>query len=137
MLSLETRSGVFDNAIQKIFVLLRARTGHDFSLNKPSTIDRRIERRMAVNQVESLDAYVAKLHDSPSEIDALFHDLLIGVTSFFRDPEAFDKLEQSVLPKMLAEKLARGNPLRAWVPAVRRAKKLTPSPFSARTIGGC
>ncbi len=114
-LSWETRPGQSDQALQKIFVLLRTRTGHDFSLYKPSTIERRIERRMAVNQVDSLDEYVTKLQESPSEVDALFHDLLIGVTSFFRDAEAFDKLERTVLPDILAERISSGHPMRVWV----------------------
>ena len=104
-----------DSPLQKIFQLIRARTGHDFALYKPSTIDRRIERRMAVNQIESLDDYVLKLQQSPDEIDILFQDLLIGVTSFFRDPEAFEKLEREVLPQLVSEKCAIGGPLRVWV----------------------
>ena len=65
------------------------RTGNDFSLYKQTTIVRRIERRMAVNQIERLDDYVRYLQREPAEVDALFRDLLIGVTSFFRDPEVF------------------------------------------------
>ncbi len=70
---------------------------------------------MAVNQLNSLDEYAAKLLETPSEIDALFHDLLIGVTSFFRDVEAFEKLEQMILPAMLADRVSSGHPLRVWV----------------------
>jgi len=75
-----------ENALKKIFVLLRAQTGHDFSQYKPSTIGRRIERRMAVHQIESMDGYVKFIQQTLEEVDALFNDMLIGVTIFFRDP---------------------------------------------------
>ncbi len=114
-LSNKSRTSETESAIQKIFMLIRARTGHDFTYYKPSTIDRRIERRMAVNLVQTLDDYVAKLQQVPSEIDKLFQDLLIGVTSFFRDPEAFEKLERTVLPQLILEKSAMNAPLRVWV----------------------
>ncbi len=100
-------------AIKKIFVLLRAQTGHDFSQYKPSTIHRRIERRMAVVQTDSTDAYVAFLKRTPSEVEALFRDLLIGVTNFFRDPGAFQALEKIVIPELFAGK-PRGSAIRVW-----------------------
>ena len=109
------RTGDPESAIQKIFMLIRARTGHDFTHYKPSTIDRRIERRMAVNLVGSLEDYVIKLQQVPVEIDLLFRDLLIGVTSFFRDPDAFQKLEQTVLPELISDKSFAEEPLRVWV----------------------
>ena len=68
-----------EDALKKIFILLRAKTGHDFSLYKPSTIHRRIERRMAVHQVETMELYVKYLQQTATEVDALFRDLLIGV----------------------------------------------------------
>ncbi|MDX1927401.1 MAG: chemotaxis protein CheB [Pirellulaceae bacterium] len=101
-------------AIHRIFALLRSRTGHDFSMYKPNTIDRRIERRMAVNHVDSLEAYVKKLQENPIEIELLFQDMLIGVTSFFRDHEAFAGLEK-YLSQLIEEKLASGAPIRVWV----------------------
>ena len=82
--------------MKKVFVLLRAGTGHDFSQYKPSTIRRRIERRMAVHQIEAMDGYVKYLQHTPAEVEALFRDLLIGVTSFFRDPEAFDHVRDII-----------------------------------------
>lgn len=109
------RSSEIASSLQKIFVLIRARTGHDFSHYKPGTIDRRIERRIAVNQVQSLDEYLEMLQRTPREIDALFHELLIGVTSFFRDPDAYEKLDQLVLPQLIADKASTGEPLRIWV----------------------
>ncbi len=88
------------NTLKKIFILLRDGTGHDFSQYKPSTILRRIERRMAVHQIASIHAYVRYLQQNKPEIDALFRDLLIGVTNFFRDPEAFAELETKIIPKI-------------------------------------
>ena len=102
-----------ENAMQKIFVLLRAQTGHDFSQYKPSTIERRIARRMAVHQIEAIDSYVKYLQQTPVEVHALFRDMLIGVTSFFRDPEAFQALKDQGLPKLLAGK-PPGSVIRVW-----------------------
>ncbi len=102
-----------ETAMKKIFVLLRAQTGHDFSNYKPSTISRRIERRMAVHQIESIDSYVKQLQRNPAEVEALFNDLLIGVTNFFRDPEAFQLLEDKVIPKIFADKHAN-DVIRVW-----------------------
>ncbi len=93
-----------ENSLKKIFILLRAQTGHDFSQYKPSTIQRRVERRMAVHQIETIDGYVKFLQHTPAEIEALFRDMLIGVTNFFRDPEAFAALEAQVIPKLFAGK---------------------------------
>lgn len=101
------------NTINKIYILLRAHTGHDFSGYKPGTIHRRIERRMAVHQIESLDGYVKFLQQTPAEVEALFRDLLIGVTNFFRDPEAFQTLEEQIIPKLFADKPA-GGVVRVW-----------------------
>lgn len=101
------------NTMKKIFVLLRAQTGHDFSQYKPSTIHRRIERRMAVHQIETMDSYVKYLQQAPVEVQALFNDLLIGVTNFFRDPEAFAALETSVIPKLFEGKMV-GATVRVW-----------------------
>ena len=102
-----------ESAIRKIYVLLRAQTGHDFSQYKPSTIHRRIERRMAVHQIEGIDAYVQYLQQTPNEVEALFRDLLIGVTSFFRDPDAFQVLEDQVIPKLFENK-SRNAVIRVW-----------------------
>ena len=102
-----------ENALKKIFILLRTQTSHDFSQYKPSTICRRIERRMAVHQIGSTDAYVKYLQQNPVEVEALFRDLLIGVTQFFRDPETFETLETLVIPKLFEGKPA-GAVIRAW-----------------------
>lgn len=102
-----------DNALKKVFVILRVQTGHDFSQYKPSTIHRRIQRRMAVHQIESIDNYVTFLQQTPQEVAALFRDLLIGVTNFFRDHEAFQTLEKLAIPKLFEGKPA-GSVIRVW-----------------------
>jgi two-component system CheB/CheR fusion protein len=104
-----------DDALKKIFVLLRAQTGHDFSQYKQNTINRRIERRMAVNQIDKVDDYVQYLQKNPPEVEALFRDLLIGVTSFFRDPEAIEALQEEAIVRLLSNKPA-GATIRVWVP---------------------
>ncbi len=101
--------------IEKILTLIRRRTGHDFSEYKQNTIYRRIERRMTIHQVRELSDYVAYLNAHPDEIDLLFKELLIGVTNFFRDPDAFDILESVAIPELL--KVVQPNTLiRIWVP---------------------
>ena len=102
-------------ALQKIHVLLRTETGHDFSQYKPSTIGRRVERRMAVNQIERLDDYVRYLKKNPVEVRILFKELLIGVTNFFRDPEAFEALQEKVIPHLSSAIKMRGG-IRVWTP---------------------
>lgn len=103
------------DSMQKIFILLRGQTGHDFSLYKQNTIRRRIERRMTVNQIQGMHNYVKYLQRNPMEVETLFRELLIGVTSFFRDPEAFATLEEQVIPKLMADKTLK-QPIRIWVP---------------------
>ncbi len=102
--------------LQKIFILIRSHTGHDFSFYKRNTIQRRIERRMVINQIEQLDNYIRYLQQNPLEVDTLFRELLIGVTSFYRNPEAFEVLEKQVLVPLLAN-LDPSRPFRVWVPA--------------------
>jgi two-component system CheB/CheR fusion protein len=102
-------------ALQKVFLALRSQTGHDFSQYKPSTTMRRIERRMTVNQIERIDDYVQYLQQNPLEVDTLFREMLIGVTNFFRDPNAFDALKQKVIPRLFTNRPLR-QPVRVWVP---------------------
>jgi two-component system, chemotaxis family, CheB/CheR fusion protein len=101
--------------LQKIFVLLRGQTGNDFSPYKKSTILRRIERRMNVHQISTTAQYVRFLQHNPQEVDLLFKELLIGVTSFFRDPEAFSALEGKVVPELLKSR-EKERTIRVWVP---------------------
>lgn len=103
-------------AFKKICALLRAQTGHDFSQYKPRTSQRRIERRMAVHMIDTVADYVKFIQQSPAEVEALFHDMLIGLTRFFRDPEAFKVLEAQVIPELFAGKRADAA-IRIWVPA--------------------
>jgi len=102
--------------IQKIFMLLRSRTGHDLSNYKQSTIKRRIARRMNIHQLKNLDNYVRFLQENPHEIDCLFKELLINVTNFFRDPAAFEVLASKILADYLASK-PENYELRLWIPA--------------------
>ena len=100
--------------LPKIMALLRSQTGHDFSHYKKMTIVRRIERRMALHQITRIDEYIRYLQHNPAERVALFQDFLIGVTNFFRDPDAFEALETQVIPGLWANKAA-GEPIRVWV----------------------
>ena len=104
---------IAENSLKKIFILLRAQTGHDFSHYKPSTINRRIERRMAVHQIEALTDYIKYMQQMPMEVEALFRDLLIGVTNFFRDPELFKGVEEKIIPELFAGK-PPGSTIRVW-----------------------
>lgn len=100
-------------ALREVFFLLRARTGHDFTHYKRATILRRIGRRLQVNGLPDIPSYLEYLHTSPGEAGALLHDLLISVTNFFRDPQAFAALEQAV-PRLFKDKKS-GDQVRVWV----------------------
>ena len=102
------------SGMKQILLQLRKSTGHDFSLYKKSTIGRRIERRMAQHHIEDVAVYARYLKENPAEIDLLFKELLIKVTSFFRGPEAFVALKQTILPALLAGK-PEGYVFRVWV----------------------
>jgi chemotaxis methyl-accepting protein methylase len=104
------------SALDQIIILLRDRSGNDFSLYKTNTLYRRIERRMAVHQLATMKDYVRHLRANPQELDLLFKELLIGVTSFFRDAEVWEVLRNETLPALLARHPA-GRMLRAWVAA--------------------
>ena len=103
-----------EDNLKKICVLLRDQTSHDFSQYKQTTLIRRVERRMAVHQIERPEDYLRYLRQTPAEAPALFRDLLIGVTNFFRDPDAFAVLESQVIPQLFADKPA-GASVRVWV----------------------
>lgn len=100
--------------LDKICALIRNTTGHDFSKYKLNTVQRRIERRMAVHRFEKPSDYVTYLQKNPDEKKALFKDLLIGVTNFFRDPQAFETLAREGIEKLLRHK-EDGQALRCWV----------------------
>jgi two-component system CheB/CheR fusion protein len=116
---LVTKSGLAQadkarSGLAKILILLRDQTGQDFSLYKNIAVYRRIERRMGVHQIDRIATYVRFLQENPQEVGLLFKELLIGVTGFFRDPEAWEKLKREVLPAMLKDS-GRNPALRAWV----------------------
>jgi two-component system CheB/CheR fusion protein len=102
-----------ENMLKKIFHLIRNQKGHDFSKYKPSMINRRIERRLAVNQIENMADYIKFLQQTPEEIEVLLNDMLIGVTSFFRDKDAFEKLEKEIIPKLFEGK-PENSTIRVW-----------------------
>ncbi len=102
------------NSIAKIFMLIKRKTGVDLSFYKESTIYRRIERRMGINQIQDVPSYIELLESSPAEITTLYKEILIGVTKFFRDSEAFDVLTNEVIPRIFNHKEA-GEPIRIWV----------------------
>lgn len=101
--------------VNRIFSLLRIGTGADFSYYKPTTLKRRIVRRMILHNIEQIAGYVKYLQHNPVEIKALAQDILIGVTSFFREPETFEQLKAEVFPNLLRNK-AGDTPFRIWVP---------------------
>ena len=101
------------SALEKVFILLRSQTGHDFSLYKKNTVYRRIERRMGVHQIDKIANYVRFLQSNPHELELLFKELLIGVTSFFRDGAAWEQLKAEAIPALLAGRPS-GQTLRAW-----------------------
>ncbi len=102
-----------ENTRQTIFNVLHKETGHDFSQYKSSTINRRLKRRLAIHQIETMDDYVKYLRQTPAEAKILFADLLIGVTNFFRDPESFKVLEKKIIPKLFADRSV-GDTVRVW-----------------------
>ncbi|MEH2332346.1 chemotaxis protein CheB [Nostoc sp.] len=102
-----------DDALAIIFVLLRSQTGVDFSHYKANTLDRRIQRRMLLYKLERLEDYAQYLQDNPAEVKALYEEILIHVTYFFRDTEAFKLLKEQVFPSFMQNKSVL--PIRIWV----------------------
>jgi len=103
------------DALGKIFFLLKQSFGVDFSLYKHTTLRRRISRRMVLQRIERVDDYVTLLRSNPEELEALFNDLLINVTGFFRDRHVYATLKKKVVPKIIKAKNGQGE-LRVWVP---------------------
>jgi two-component system CheB/CheR fusion protein len=110
----EAREGSISSSMERILRLLRADYGIEFSLYKPSTVLRRIERRLQLTNQPDVDEYARLLQSSPEELNALYRDLLIGVTRFFRDREAFDRLDQEIIPKLLL-RVPPDQEIRVWV----------------------
>jgi chemotaxis methyl-accepting protein methylase len=111
----ETLEDKTQSAVDKAVILLRAHTGHDFSLYKRNTLFRRIERRMGIHQITKMTAYIRYLQENTQELDLLFKELLIGVTSFFRDLAAWEQIRELAIPTLLASR-SPDQTLRAWVP---------------------
>ena len=102
------------DSLDKVMILLRSKTGHDFSLYKKTTIHRRLERRMGIHQIDKMTTYVRFLQENPQELELLYKELLIGVTNFFRDPEVWEQLKSEAIAELLTNSVDQ--PLRAWVP---------------------
>lgn len=102
-------------AQRQVYAVLRSQIGHDFEGYKPRTFMRRVHRRMQVVQLTTLEAYLEHLRQDANEVSALFHDLLINVTNFFRDAEAFEKLAELVIPRLF-EGRGANDTVRVWVP---------------------
>lgn len=102
-----------EDALSKIIMLIREYCGVDFSYYKPNTIIRRIEKRLGINQVEKIDDYIDFLENNPHEIDILYNELLIGVTKFFRDNEAFDEIAGKIIPQIFEDKDDKSE-IRIW-----------------------
>ena len=105
----------YQNNVTKILLQIRNHTGQDFSQYKQNTIRRRIERRMAVHQIDKIADYFNYLRENTAEIETLYKDLLIGVTNFFRDQDAFDLLKNTVISDIIQRKQPNST-LRVWVP---------------------
>jgi len=101
-------------AFTDVYRLLEQEFGLDFTHYKPSTVTRRIERRLRLSDVDGIEQYVGHLRGERSELDVLYRDLLIGVTRFFRNEEAFEELQRRILPELIAN-VAPAKPIRVWV----------------------
>ena len=101
------------SALEKVLILLRAKTGHDFFMYKKNTVYRRIERRMSIHRINRIASYVRYLQENSQEIELLFKELLIGVTNFFRDEAVWEHLRLKEIPELLKNREG-GQPLRAW-----------------------
>jgi len=104
-----------EDPVKVIFTYLKSAFNVDFTHYKESTVSRRITRRMVINQIDNLKDYAEYLRKSPKEVQALFDDMLIGVTSFFREPNAFDVMKEKIFPEIVKNR-ARTEPIRIWVP---------------------
>ncbi|MGG5821895.1 CheR family methyltransferase [Falsiroseomonas sp. HW251] len=104
-----------EDARAEICAILRNQVGHDFTAYKPKTFLRRVQRRMQVTALDTVEGYVELLRRDPEEVNALFRDLLIGVTNFFRDTDAFEALASTVIPRLF-EGRGADDAVRVWIP---------------------
>jgi two-component system CheB/CheR fusion protein len=109
----ETAQPAGKNGFNRILAVLRRATGVDFSLYKANTLHRRIRRRMILNKLDELEEYARYLRENAAEVENLYQDILINVTSFFRNPEAFEVLKEKIFPRLI-EKRTPDEPLRIW-----------------------
>ncbi len=116
ILKLEGPSKDDINYLNQIFQLISTRTGHDFSTYKINTLVRRIERRMMINQISIITEYIQKIRDDPKELRVLTQELIIGVTNFFRDKDAFQLLEDKIIPTLFQNRKSMDPPVRIWIP---------------------
>jgi len=112
---LKSSTGSESDSLDEIFKLLRRQSSINFSHYKASTVARRIERRLGINQLTTLESYLRLLLESPKELQVLSKELLIGVTRFFRDDEIFSKLENDIIPRIAERSVVNGDPIRIWV----------------------
>jgi two-component system CheB/CheR fusion protein len=104
-----------ETGLNAIFALLKSNFNVDFSHFKESVVNRRVSRRMVINHIEKMSNYTNYLRMHPIELEALYTDMLIGVTSFFREPETFAALKETVFPDLVKDRSQRG-PIRVWIP---------------------
>lgn len=104
-----------ENLMRKIYLIIRNQTGHDFSSYKLNTIARRVQRRMVINKFENIKNYILYLQTNQIEVQILFRELLIGVTSFFRNSDVFDFFKEGLIPKLFDK--PPSSTIRIWIPA--------------------
>jgi two-component system, chemotaxis family, CheB/CheR fusion protein len=112
----ETELAVSDDHWRKIFALLRGSSGVDFTHYKQPTLRRRLQRRMVLHKISAVDQYLRFLHQNPQEVNALYQDILIHVTRFFREPDSYQFLADNVFPRVVRDRRTGDQPLRLWVP---------------------
>jgi two-component system CheB/CheR fusion protein len=110
----DSGSTLRDEQLQRVFNLLRASSGVDFRQYKLPTIERRLHRRMVLHRITKVESYLRRLQEDAGEVEALYQDLLIHVTRFFREPDSFRALAEHILPQIVARK-DRDDPIRVWV----------------------
>lgn len=112
----QASSTVAGNEFNELLAMVREASGVDFGLYKQSTLQRRVKRRMVVHRLETMKDYLRYVRQNPAELDELYRDILIHVTGFFRDPKAFEALQERVFPQFTQSRKVEENPLRIWVP---------------------
>ena len=104
-----------ETGLNAIFSMLKSEFNVDFSHYKETVVNRRVSRRMVINHIEKMADYIKYLQTHPNELEALYNDMLIGVTSFFREPETFEALKETVFPALVKNRSPK-EPIRVWIP---------------------